>query len=122
MKSVVASLLLFFLMLLAVVGNFYYVNGTADRLLSLIDALPDAPDEASLTAAEELQAFWREHTNSIGFSVGYTVLDRVSEQAVALVTAAEYRDFFGYRNAIALLRDAVGDLRRLERFSWGNLL
>ena len=122
MKNFLAAMALVSLTLILIACNFFYVNNTADTLLSLVDALPDAPDETSLAPAEEIRDFWRGKINTIGFSVGYTVLDRISEQAVSLVTAAEYRNFFDYQNARALLRDAVEDMRRLEQFSLGNLL
>ena len=113
---------LFVLLLVAVACNFSYVNRTADALLEKIDALPQSPDESALAPAEELSAFWEARTNSIGFSVGYTVLDRISEQTATLVTTAKYHNYFDYQLAKELLRDAVGDMRRLEQFSAGNLL
>lgn len=122
MKSFLFSMALFALLLLAIAWNFAYVNSTAERLIEMIDALPSSPDDSALLPAEELSAFWDKRTNSIGFSVGYTVLDRVSEQAATLVSSARYHDFFNYQLAKELLRDAVRDMRRLEQFSVGNLL
>ena len=121
MKSFLLSMALFALMLLLIVCNFLYVNRTADRLLNLVDSLPSSPDDSALAPAEELSDFWQTRMNSIGFSVGYTVLDRVSEQAATLVCSAQYHDFFGYQLAKELLRDAVSDMRRLEQFSFGNI-
>ncbi|MBQ7173092.1 MAG: DUF4363 family protein [Clostridia bacterium] len=120
MKSFVVSLILFACMILAIVWNFCYINKTADRLLELANSLPDAPAGA-LEKAEALSDFWHDRMDRVGFSVGYTVLDRVSEQAATLVSAAKYESEFDYRLAKALLVDAVGDMRRLERFSIGNI-
>ena len=122
MKSFLCSMALFALLLCVIVCNFLYVNRTADKLLEMIDALPASPDDSALAPAEELSAFWDERTDTIGFSVGYTVLDRISEQAATLVTTAKYHNFFDYQLAKELLRDAVRDMRRLEQFSVGNLL
>ena len=122
MKSFLISMVLFALLLLVIAWNFSYVNSTADRLLEMIEEMPSSPDDSALSPAEELSDFWHKRTNSIGFSVGYTVLDRVSEQAATLVTSAKYHDFFNYQLAKELLRDAVRDMRRLEQFSVGNLL
>lgn len=122
MKSFLCSMALLALLLGALICNFVYVNRTADRLLEMVDALPSSPDESALAPAEELSAFWDERTDTIGFSVGYTVLDRISEQAATLVTTAKYHNFFDYQLAKELLRDAIRDMRRLEQFSVGNLL
>ena len=122
MKSFLLSMALFALMLFLIAWNFVYVNRTAEALLDMVDALPNDPDETALAPAEELSDFWHKRTDSIGFSVGYTVLDRISEQAATLVTTAKYHNFFDYQLAKELLRDAVRDMRRLEQFSVGNLL
>ena len=122
MKSFLFSMALFALLLFVIAWNFVYVNSTADRLLEMIEALPASPDENALAPAEELSDFWDDRINSIGFSVGYTVLDRISEQAATLVTTSKYHNFFDYQLAKELLRDAVRDMRRLEQFSVGNLL
>lgn len=122
MKSFLLSMALFALMLFLIAWNFVYVNRTAETLLDMIDALPSDPDDSALAPAEALSDFWHAKTDSIGFSVGYTVLDRISEQAETLVATAKYHDFFDYQLAKELLRDAVRDMRRLEQFSVGNLL
>ena len=122
MKSFLCSMALFALLLFVIAWNFVYVNSTAEKLLDMIDALPDSPDESALAPAEELSEFWHARTDYVGFSVGYTVLDRISEQAATLVSTAKYHDFFDYQLAKELLRDAVRDMRRLEQFSVGNLL
>ena len=120
MKTFVVSLILFVLMIFAIVWNFLYINRTADKLLELSEALPKT-SAGALKQAEALSAFWRERMDVVGFSVGYTVLDRISEQTVSLVAAAKYESDFDYRLAKALLDDAIGDMRRLERFSFGNI-
>lgn len=91
-------------------------------MISMLDALPDAEDEASPTAAREIVDFWEARADYVALSVSYNVTDRVSEQAVTLAACAACGDRHGYRTALALLRDAVGDMRRLEQFSIENLL
>ena len=120
MKTFVISLLLFALMIFAIVWNFFYINNTADTLLAFANTLPES-SAGALERAEALLDFWRKRIDFVGFSVGYTVLDRISEQAISLVTAAKYESDFDYRLAKALLADAVKDMRRLEQFSFGNI-
>ena len=42
--------------------------------------------------------------------------------AAVLSACAACGDLFGYRSALALLQDAIGDVRRLEKISIENLL
>lgn len=122
MKSLYVSLVLFAVMLGGIVTNFVYINRTADKMTEMLDALPALTEPACLEATQEICDFWLEEADLVALSVSYTVVDRVSEQAALLVSCAACHDFYGYHSALALLKDAVGDMRRLERFSIGNLL
>ena len=121
MKSFWISMALLIAMLIGIAVNYIYINDVSDTLYERLDALPDVRDPSCTTAAEELCAYWESVVDTVNLSVGYTVVDRVSEQAVTLAACAACGDFYGFRTALALLRDAVGDMRRLERFSIGNL-
>lgn len=122
MKSVFVSLLLLVLMLGAVVWNGIFVRSVASDLYARLEDLPDWDDENCPAAAREIVELWESRSPWIELSVSYTVADRVSEQAVTLSAAAAAGDAFGFRAALALLRDAIGDMQRLERFSFANIL
>lgn len=122
MKSFWISLLLLLLMLCGIAGNAVYINHVADVLNRMTEELPDLGEENCTTDAEALRDYWERNAPYIGLSVGYPVADRISEQAAVLSACAACGDFYGYRSALALLRDAIGDVRRLERFSIENLL
>ena len=122
MKSFWISMILLVAMLIGVGVNFFYINGVADELYRRIDAIPAITDPNCINATQELTSYWETVIDAVNLSVGYTVVDRVSEQTVTLNACAACGDFYGFQTALALLRDAVGDMRRLERFSIGNLL
>lgn len=122
MKSFYISLLLFALMLGGIVANFIYINRVADEMTEMIDALPALSDPACLSASKNICDFWLEKADLVALSVSFGVVDRVSEQTTLLVGCAACHDVYGYQTALSLLKDAVGDMRRLERFSIGNLL
>ena len=122
MKSFAASLILLAVMLGGMAWNAVYINRVADRLNAMLDAMPDSDDADSAQAAAAGREYWESNAPYVGLSVGYTVTDRVSEQTAVLAACAACGDFYGYRSALALLRDAIGDMRRLEQFSIENLL
>ena len=121
MKSLLVLLLLSLLLVTVTVGNYIYINDVSDRLLSKIQAIP-APnaDDCSVRVAELID-FWEQTIDLVCLSVSYTVADRISEHAATLFACAECGDRYGFYSALALLRDAVGDLRRLESVSAGSL-
>ena len=122
MRSFIISLVLAVILLVCIVLNNFYINRLADQMLEQLDALPCIDDPACISQAQTLLANWDEQVEYVRLSVGYTVVDRVCEQATTLLACAECGDFYGFQTALALLRDAIGDMRRLEVISISNIL
>ena len=122
MRSFIVSILLAAILLGCIMLNNFYINRVADRMLEQLDALPQIDDPACALQARELLAEWDEQVEYVRLSVGYSVVDRVCEQATTLLACAECGDLYGFQTALALLRDAIGDMRRLESLSISNIL
>ena len=114
MKSFVIALLLLCLMLAGIIFNSLYINKVVTGIEARLDALPDLPDPACEAATAALLSAWENEVGWVSLSVSFPVFDRVTEQASLLHAAAVCGDLYGYRAAIALLYDAVDDMRRLE--------
>lgn len=114
MKSFVISLLLLCLMLAGIIFNSLYINNVVNGIEERLDVLPDIGEEGCPEQAAELLHAWEAQVGWVSLSVSFPVFDRVSEQVSLLHAAAVCGDAFGYRAAIALLYDAVDDMRRLE--------
>lgn len=115
-------LVLFGLMIGGIVWNALYINKEVTRISSRLGELPDRPGENAAEMARAIALDWEKSSRIIGLSVGVAVMDRVGEGLAQLTAAAQCGDYYGYREALALLFDIVGDLSRLERFEIGNLI
>ena len=122
MKSLLVTSLLFIALLCTVIVNAFFVNHVTDQMEQMIINLPDLDNENLLTSGKRLCAYWEQNADWLALSIGYNVIERVNEQAALLLCCAESKDLYGYQAARALLLDAVGDVRRAEQFSIGNLL
>ena len=122
MKILIVSTLLFALMLGGIVFNAIYINKVTTRLQNALEELPDISSPDCTKQAREVLAYWEKHEPYVGLSVSFTMIDRLTEQAILLAACAECEDVFGFQSALALLRDCVQDVRRLEQFSIANLL
>lgn len=117
MKGFVISIVLTLLMLAAIVGNVLYINKVETRINRMLDALPPFGDSACEEATRDMEAYWQKNLSFVVISVNYSTADRVSEHLAALVACSESGDRYGYYTSIALIRDAVGDITRMERLA-----
>ena len=122
MKTMLISLLLAILLIACIVFNNIYINHVAEGLLAALDLIPPFDDPECVSRTRQLCEDWDRQVEYVRLSVGYTVVDRVCEQATTLLACAECRDLYGFQTALALLRDAIGDMRRLEVISISNIL
>lgn len=122
MRAVVMILLLALLLTAGVCGNYIYINEVTERLLARIDAFPAPDDPHCFDAVLAFLGEWERVANTVSLSVNYSVVDRVSEHAAALSSCAATQNTLDFYPTLELLRNAVRDVCRLERFSIGNLL
>ncbi len=122
MRSFIATLLLLLLTLAATACNFSYINSTADTLQAQAEALPPPQSDESVAEIDRLEELWEKNVPLVSLTVDFLTVDRVTEQITLLKVCAVQQDLDGYFSALALLWDAVEDMRRLESFSPQNLL
>lgn len=122
MKAFWISVALLIVMLIGVATNYIYINEVSDKILSHLDAIPDISDPNCVNAALSLHRSLEKEIDMISLSVGYSIVDRLCEETVTLCACAKSGDRYGFSTALALLYDAVEDMRRMEQFSMRNLL
>ena len=121
MKSLIATVILFCVMVLAATANFIYVNRLADAMEELADAMPSPDEPMCVEKADELCQKWEKHAPIVGLTVGFLTVDKLSEHCETLRSCAEVGDVYGYYSTLALLKDSIDDVRRLEKFEIENL-
>ena len=121
MRSLIATIVLFCVMLLAATLNFLYVNRVADEMTDLATDLPSPTDSACAEKAAALCKKWEKNAPIVGLTVGFLTVDKLSEHCQTLLSCAEVGDVYGYYSTLSLLKDSIDDVRRLEQFSVGNL-
>ena len=105
------------------VCNALFVTKTQAALLYELAALPPVPDP--MTTPSQVAAL-RAHLESkealLGISVSYTVIDKATETLRSLEASAASDDVMQYQASLAVLRDMLEDIGRLERLSLKNIL
>ena len=121
MKSLIATIVLCCLMILAATANFMYVNHISNEMLEMLSHIPSIDDPACLEKIDALYAKWEKHAPFVGLTVGFLTVDKLTEYCQTLRSCAQVGDVYGYYTALTLLQDAIDDVRRLEKFSIENL-
>ena len=86
------------------------------------DALPAIPDADTPGLLDGLEAQFNRYETGLSLSVSFPILDRVREQIAAARAYAVSGSDTDYAAALAVLREALNDLDRLERFSVRNIM
>ncbi len=114
MKALIATVIIFALLLLGVVCNALYIQFVVERIEADLDALP-APDDPDFSPlASDIASFWRSNAPFLAFTVDFTLIDRLNENFSVLVSAADAGDISITRATVAKLRDAIGNLERVK--------
>lgn len=121
MKASVAAGIILVLILALVMGNAFYVNHVTAHMEDMVNALPDIPTEATPQDIREIYAYIEKRKTLLGFSVGFSVIDRVMETTEALAAYAASNGFMDYAVTKATLSDAIRDMGRLEKPSMMNI-
>lgn len=119
--AVVFAGLLLCLLCVAVGVNAVLVRRSVAELTRLADALPPIPDGTVADRLEELARAFERRETALSVSVSFPLLDRVREQITTVRAYAEADSAAEYTAAVALLREALRDMARLEHFSARNI-
>lgn len=119
--AVVFAVLLLCLLCVAVGVNAVFVRRSVAELTRLADALPPTPDGTVAGRLEELARAFARRETALSVSVSFPLLDRVKEQITTARAYAEADSAAEYTAAVALLREALQDMARLEHFSARNI-
>ena len=92
------------------------------RLRTRADALPVIPDADTPGLLDGLETQFNRYETGLSLSVSFPILDRVREQIAAARAYAVSGSDTDYAAALAVLREALNDLDRLERFSVRNIM
>ncbi len=110
------------LVVVVVICNTAYVNHTVGDMEALAASLPDAPEPQAADILDGLRERLETHESGLSLSVSFLLLDRVRELIDSEAAYNRTGDIANYAATRAMLLDALGDLKRLERVSVQNIM
>ena len=121
MKNLVIALILFAALLAATTANALFVRRTVTELSEMVRAMPEAPGDDAGQAALAVRDLWEAKHAVLSLTVADSEMDSVDERVSTLCVLAGSGDGTDYRLAREMLRIALDELGRLERFSRENI-
>ena len=124
MRALKISLVLFVLLLALMIGGMIVIQKICNRMEVMLGTLPDLPTEEGWEQAAELREYWHRRRGIVHPAVNHTELNAVTDMTDSLVIYADpdADEAVEYRRTRVLLYNAIDELRRLERFSFSNIV
>ncbi len=122
MKALIASLIIFGILLTVILLNCIYVNRTSRELVLQAKSIGTIYDDTATSNLESLKKRFKRNEELLLLSLSYVTVDKVDDCIDCAIAYANSDDEAGFQNAKALLINAIYDLSRLEKFSIKNIL
>lgn len=125
MKSFIVACCIFALVIGALIGNAVFVLRCTDALTDAVMRLPESThgDPAQYEIAmQSIQCIWKENREIIAITVPYRIIEPIERALRALEAGWITENDPIYRQAVADLLNAFGNLRQTERFSLGGIV
>lgn len=120
MKAFAITCIIFTCLIIIIIVNFIYINNTADTLKELTEAILPYSDDLN-TRIAELDSFWKNNLIKIEISVNHSIINNISANIESIKSYSESGEKALLAREIALLKEGILELRRLERFKVSNI-
>lgn len=122
MKGFAVMLVIFMLMTGVLIVNYIYINNVADRLYAMTSQVPGIGEEGCYKQLSLIDEYWQNNHDTVGLSVSFIELNRVSDGITAMKSYAISGDSTQLECTRELLLNAIHEMSRLEAFTIGNIL
>lgn len=120
MKTFFVSISIFLLLISVIIMNSFYINRISEQLMSAAKKIT-APNGDRSIALSDFSNLWHKNRNKISLSVNYVYIENIGERLAAVKAAHLRGDNDMFLHELAMLKEEIRELNRLERFSSINL-
>ena len=121
MKVFYFSLIIFTTLISAIAINYHYINSTSDALTEMLNKLESAGEDEEETQIKNIKEFWESNKIKLSISVSFNEINRMDDLINTLEVNYKTENDQDYELTKALLKVAIEEIRRLERFSIENI-
>lgn len=122
MKSFFIVICLFAIMLVAMCGNYYYIESFSSDAVSICEEIATLPRTASLEKIKGLQKKWDKNKKFIQITVNHTEIEMINNALDELHTYAEHGSTADFEKARRSAVNAFEELLLSEQLAPTNIL
>ena len=119
MRALVATLILFSLLVGVIVTNALYVNSVCDRLDITAEALKSSSSKERLIS--DLRATWNKSRSLLGFSIRASKIERMGDLIESLSASYEAQNDAEFQKYCILISELAKELARYEKLSLNSI-
>lgn len=120
MKVFYITAAIFLALVCLIIANFIYINKITEEMAALTENIKSSDDPS--TEISVLDEYWKSKRVTVGLSVSHLIVGKISDSIASMKTFAESGEKVFLDREIALFEENVRELRRLEQFSFENIL
>lgn len=118
MRTLIASIILFSVLITIIIGNIFYINYAVSTIRSYTESITAG---GSSEPMESLTEFWKTHKKYIALSVSYARLDSMCELIIKLENAYKTGNAAAIERNKELIFDDLAGITRFEKISIENI-
>ena len=118
MKSLIASIIIFSILLILVITNSIYIHISCDELLSISSSLTVGDEQG----ARRLYDVWKRHQPLYGISMHDSHVDKITELVENIKSAVTLGNGAEFDKNIILLNELLNELKKIEEISLQGII
>lgn len=117
MRDIIITSVLFSLLLIAIVFNSCFVNSGSEKMVDMVDDLPDLSSPSCKKAIDDLSDAWHSFRKVAVLSLNYNEISKIDcliDELSCHIQTGNKNDF---EHAKVMIRNMLREISRLEKIS-----
>jgi len=119
MRSFIATLLLFFLLVGSVVVNSIYVSSVCEKLENMANALKSSTQREPLIS--QLKSIWHSNSSYLNLSIRTNEIERMNDLIESLAASHNAKNEAEFQKYCILISALASDFSNYEKFSFHSI-
>ncbi len=122
MRGLIIAIILFWVLLIVITSNYYFVNKSVNNIKDIAEALLPLPCVENEAILVQLEENWQNISLWLSLSVSYNKIEELTNRITVIQSANKINNIEQFDINVKLLINSIQEIGRLEAFSIKNIL